>query len=405
MTNHGERPRKNTRFVWCAAISALLAPPISARGESPAASKSPTVTAKVLMAQGDELENANKHDEALAKYQEAAKLDPGSYDAWIDVAELQENLKHFPEAAKAYEAASKANPEIPGAWKGQARLAIAAGDFAGALRVADEFEKVDPGSPEPSRIRGDIAVKQGRDAEAYQQFKRAVALDPRRGDRMSLAALALKLGHRGEALQLIRDMTVASPAILETVRKDPRFAELAADAEFLAIKPAAATAETGTEEGKRAPDFTLPRLAAGKEAAAPVSLSSLRGKTVLLNFWATWCPPCRREWPSLQKFHESSKGDPNTAVVAVSEDGRGADWVKKFAEKNGYTAPILLDPKGEVAGLFAIKAFPTTMILRPDGAIAKRWSDELDYQSDSFQKEWAKAASAPAAESHSAGGH
>ena len=113
------------------------------------------------------------------------------------------------------------------------------------------------------------------------------------------------------------------------------------------------------EDAVTAPDFTY-QDAAGNQHR----LSDLRGKTVLLNFWATWCPPCVFEMPFLQQAYEQLPED-KVAILAVNV-GERPETVAAFMEKHGFTLPVLLDPGGVIADGYRAYQFPTTVII--DGA-------------------------------------
>ena len=103
------------------------------------------------------------------------------------------------------------------------------------------------------------------------------------------------------------------------------------------------------QEGSAAPGFQLPTLA-GERA----DLASFRGKVVVLNFWATWCPPCVAEMPSLERLHRSL-GPEGLAVVTVSTD-EDREILEEFVTRHGLTLPVLLDPGGQVAsGTYLIR--------------------------------------------------
>jgi peroxiredoxin len=114
-----------------------------------------------------------------------------------------------------------------------------------------------------------------------------------------------------------------------------------------------------------APDFGLEDL-----AGQTVRLSDLLGKPVLLNFWATWCPPCRAELPALQAAHERY-GD---AVVILGVDvSETAAQVLQFAPQYGLTYPILLDQDGAVSGsLYGVRGVPTSLVIGADGILSAR---------------------------------
>lgn len=117
----------------------------------------------------------------------------------------------------------------------------------------------------------------------------------------------------------------------------------------------------GITEGSFAPNFTLENLTGAK-----VSLADFRGKYVLLNFWAIWCPPCRAEMPDLNKFAQNNKAD---FVVLGVELGDKKASVQQFIANGKYTYPILLDTKQQVAKTFEVTAIPTTFVLNKAGKI------------------------------------
>lgn len=128
-------------------------------------------------------------------------------------------------------------------------------------------------------------------------------------------------------------------------------------------KPAAAAAaEPGVTPGKSAPRFTLASLA-GPEVAAPVA-----GKVTILNFWATWCPPCREELPELDRF---ARDNPAVAFYGIDIQEPAAK-VQAFLKDNGYTVPVLLDGSGSVAQAYRINAIPTTLVIDRAGVIKLR---------------------------------
>ncbi len=116
-------------------------------------------------------------------------------------------------------------------------------------------------------------------------------------------------------------------------------------------------------EKDAAPDFAL-KTPEGKE----VTLASLKGKVVLLDFWATWCGPCKAAMPSIQKLHEKYK-DKQVAIIGVNTWERGAaDLAQKYMEKNQLTYGLLL--KGDsLAQAYGISGIPTLVLIGPDGKI------------------------------------
>ena len=116
-------------------------------------------------------------------------------------------------------------------------------------------------------------------------------------------------------------------------------------------------------EPLEAPDFTLPDV-----DGRPVRLRELRGKLVLLNFWATWCPPCRLEMPSMERLYQTFK-QTEFAMLAVSIDRQGVEAVKPFMEELQLTFPALLDQQSEVARQYGLRGLPTTYLIDPEGRL------------------------------------
>lgn len=110
-----------------------------------------------------------------------------------------------------------------------------------------------------------------------------------------------------------------------------------------------------------APNFTLKDLNGNL-----ISLTDLRGKNVLLNFWATWCGPCRLEMPALQARQELYQED--LIVLAVNYD-EPAELVQAFKEELGLTFPIVLDPGAIVQDVYGIRAYPTSYFIDREGVI------------------------------------
>lgn len=104
-------------------------------------------------------------------------------------------------------------------------------------------------------------------------------------------------------------------------------------------------------------------------------LSDYKGKTVFLNFWATWCPPCKAEMPDIQKIYESyeSEGEEALVVLGVASPNIGNEGseeeIRAFLEENGYTYPVLMDTTGEVFSSYGISSYPTTFMIDRDGNV------------------------------------
>ncbi|WP_166245394.1 peroxiredoxin family protein [Paenibacillus turpanensis] len=132
----------------------------------------------------------------------------------------------------------------------------------------------------------------------------------------------------------------------------------------------------GIAQGQQAPDFELLDMKGNT-----VRLSQYRGKNVVLNFWASWCPPCRAEMPHMQRFHEDDQGE-NTVVLGVNLTSieNNANDAKAFAEQLALTFPIVLDSKGEVMNAYKIRAYPTTFFIDGHGIIRRAFFGAIDYE-------------------------
>jgi cytochrome c biogenesis protein CcmG, thiol:disulfide interchange protein DsbE len=118
------------------------------------------------------------------------------------------------------------------------------------------------------------------------------------------------------------------------------------------------------QEGFLAPDFSLETL-----SGETYTLSTLRGSVVVVNLWASWCPPCRAEMPAIQHVYEKYKGEGLVvlAVNATSQDNIAA--VDAFIAEHGLTFPVVMDTDGKVASLYHLSSLPTTFFIGRDGMI------------------------------------
>lgn len=138
--------------------------------------------------------------------------------------------------------------------------------------------------------------------------------------------------------------------------------------------------EKDSKERKTVPsiDFTLK-----DQYGNTHTLSDYKGKTVFLNFWATWCGPCRNEMPEIQKLYEEyqAKEDSDVVILGIAAPDLGGEAseeeIKAFLEENGYTYPVVMDTTGEIFTSYGISAFPTTFMIDKDSNVYGYVSGQL----------------------------
>ena len=126
---------------------------------------------------------------------------------------------------------------------------------------------------------------------------------------------------------------------------------------------------------RKAPDFSLKDLN-GKG----VEIKQFNGKVIFLNFWATWCGPCKEEMPGMEALHQQLK-EKNFVMLTISVDYEGIKPVQEFINKHQYTFPVLLDPKGETLDLFEVKGIPTTFLIDKKGKMLGKAIGPRDWKS------------------------
>ncbi|MGH7386139.1 MAG: peroxiredoxin family protein [Candidatus Rokuibacteriota bacterium] len=124
-----------------------------------------------------------------------------------------------------------------------------------------------------------------------------------------------------------------------------------------------------------APDFTVPGL-----ASSAVRLRDFKGQVILLNFWATWCPPCRKEMPSMERAYRRFKARGFT-ILALSIDRRGEEVVGPFVKSFGLTFPVGLDANMAVATEYRMAAVPTSILIDQNGRITAVAAGARDWDS------------------------
>ena len=125
-----------------------------------------------------------------------------------------------------------------------------------------------------------------------------------------------------------------------------------------------------------APDFTLTDLT-GKD----VVLSGLKGKVVLVNFWASWCPPCIMEIPSLSSFAETYRGQ-GVEVLAINVENIKVDQLQDFLQQHPHAFQTLLDPSKRVQNRYGVRRLPETFLIDREGVVMKRYIGARDWMGD-----------------------
>ena len=128
-------------------------------------------------------------------------------------------------------------------------------------------------------------------------------------------------------------------------------------------------------ENKPAPEITVNSL-----TNVPLKLSALKGKVVLLNFWATWCPPCREEIPSMMKLNSAMAGKP-FQMVSVSIDEGGVPEIESFFKTSGYSLPTYTDPGGAASKTYGITGVPESFVIGKNGILVKKVIGPLAWDS------------------------
>ncbi|MGL5434863.1 MAG: cytochrome c biogenesis protein CcdA [Lachnospiraceae bacterium] len=164
--------------------------------------------------------------------------------------------------------------------------------------------------------------------------------------------------------------SAASPETDATTTAETKAAETTPIAETEANETATTAAEETTTSLPPSVDFTLT-----DQYGNTHTLSDYKGKTVFLNFWATWCPPCRAEMPDIQKLYETypKEGDDALIILGVASPELGGETteegIKAFMDESGYTYPVLMDTTGEQFRNYGITSYPTTFMIDRDGNV------------------------------------
>ncbi len=270
----------------------------------------------------------------------------------------------------------------------QRRLMLYPGEFKKHLAIVNEYLDKNPKDVMALDIRARVCRELG-DWDCYvNSMQRAVAISPDGVNHYNLACGFSLTGQKDSAYTHLFEsaklgMNDASQFTddddLIPVRDDARWTDLLAAVEeshgkeMLALAQAAQR-EMPAEQKQQvtenrsdapAPDFTLEQLGGGT-----VKLSELKGKIVVLDFWATWCGPCKMTMPQIDQFYKNKSKDVVVYGVNVWERN-GTGGVGPFIEKSGYTFPILFG-SNELASAYGVRGIPTMFVIDKEGKIAHR---------------------------------
>ncbi|MDZ7639764.1 MAG: TlpA disulfide reductase family protein [Bryobacterales bacterium] len=234
----------------------------------------------------------------------------------------------------------------------QARAEGNLGNFAEALKLARRSYDIEP-SAEAAREMGRWHVKLGQPEEALARYAEAFVMEDARND----------AAHREEDLRRLREIYVEKNAsekglgdLILAAHDRTRSLQKAKQAELAAIAPNATASKPA--------EFTLSAL-----EGAPLALSSLRGKVVVVDFWATWCGPCRKQHPLYEEVKQRFKDADAVTFLSVNTD-EDRSMVKPFLEENAWPPQVYFEDG--LAGLLRISSIPTTLVIGKDGAIFSR---------------------------------
>ena len=289
------------------------------------------------------------------------------------------------------------------------RIMIAAGDHQKSLQLINDFLKKNPENPEALNTKA-AAARELQDWNQYVSTMRTLVAVQRDGENAYNLACAFSLsGQTDSAYAWLFTATELGFNDIEQykndedlipLKNDPRWSDLLTRVEesqqqelAAYLKEAAKNAPQRKEKslGERgsseAPDFTLEDLN-GKT----VKLSDLRGKVVVLDFWATWCGPCKRTMPLLDKFYTGQRAE-GVEVYGVNVwERQGTGGVKPYIEKSGYHFPILYGTN-DLAAAYGVQGIPTLVIIDKTGKLAYRHvgydptlPEELDWQTKELLK-------------------
>ncbi len=289
-----------------------------------AASTAHAATDQTAIEDAERMLRAGRARDALAAFERLDKAAAGACGACVvGLAEARVALQDLAAARKAAERALKLV-------RGERALSVRAGD---ALGLA---------------LAGEAGLRRDKLPAVERVFREVLALDPRDpGANYGLGLAMLRQERDAEGLAQMHALLALEPG--------PAWERAARE---MIATPRRARAEF-------APDFALSTLAGER-----LSLASLRGRTVVLDFWATWCGPCVKSLPELKDLRRAWP-DERLALISVSVDDDDAAW-RAFVARHGMTWPQHRDVEHALVQRFGVRAFPTYVLIDPEGAIIAR---------------------------------
>jgi peroxiredoxin len=130
--------------------------------------------------------------------------------------------------------------------------------------------------------------------------------------------------------------------------------------------------------------YPAPLFATETAQGRKIKMGDFKGKLVILNFWTTWCPPCRLEMPSMERLYRDFKGDGLEIVAANFMESK--DSINSFVNENGFTFKVLLDRDGDIAQKYGVHALPVTFVIGRDGKVLAKSFGYKDWYSEETQK-------------------
>lgn len=171
---------------------------------------------------------------------------------------------------------------------------------------------------------------------------------------------------------LVLGLTIGAAALFLALRQRPAATtpptSLVASA---GIYPVASLFAIDNSKTQPDPSHPAPNFAIHLPDGSTTNLTGYRGRPVILNFWATWCPPCRLEMPDLVRAYEAHKHE--GLVILAIDDAEAHEQVAAFVKEFGMTMPVIIDPQGDVMATYKTNSLPSSFFIDRNGVVRLRW--------------------------------